>query len=114
MPNHVVCLCSTLVGIICPQNLGKAKALVTLAAMAPLVVPLFDLISIVEPLLSNLISKIGMYSPDPCPRICPRPKMKAIISFSALTCPAVGHDLLGPGKILILALKSKICTQVSP
>lgn len=109
MPNHVVCLCSTLEGIICPQNLGKA-----LAAMTPLVVPLFDLINIVKPLLSNLISKIGMYSPDPCPPICPRPKMKAIISFSALTCPAVGHDLFGPEKILILALKSNICTQVSP
>ena len=99
MPNYVVCICSTLVGIICPQNLGKAKALVALAAMAPLVVPLFDHINIVKPLFSNLISKIGMYSPDPCPRICPRSNMKAVGFFPALTGTAVGKDLFGPGKI---------------
>ena len=114
MPNYVVCICSTLVGIICPQNLGKAKALVALAAMAPLVVPLFDHINIVKPLFSNLISKIGMYSPDPCPRICPRSNMKAVGFFPALTGTAVGQDLFGPGKILILALKSSLSSQISP
>ena len=40
-------------------------------------------------------------SPDPSADKYPMYNIKAIGFFSDLTCPAGGHELLGPGKILI-------------
>ena len=62
------------------------------------------------------ISKLffSLISPDPSPDKYPMYNIKAIGFFSDLTGPAGGQELLGPGKILIYALKSKIGTQNSP
>jgi len=62
--------------------------------------------------ISNLF--FNPISPDPSPDKYPMSNIKAVGFFSDLTGPAVGQELLGPGKILILALKFSLCIQKSP
>ena len=49
--------------------------------------------------ISNLF--FNPISPDPSPDKYPMSNIKAVGFFSDLTGPAVGQELLGPGKILI-------------